>query len=197
MDRTYPEGVLALKVGGVALSENCYLNGGGYRGGAALAAAADAANVNEGEFVTGTVVKLKVADCVTPAPGDTKGISVFKIGESKFTVNGVEKTMDVAPYLKNDRTYMPLRFVANAAGVADNNIMWNDADQSVILVKGDRVVKLVIGSTTLTMNGISFTMDVAPELVDPGRTMLPIRWVAQALGCEVTWDDATQSVTVQ
>lgn len=196
VDRTYPEGVLNLKVGGVALAENYYTFGGGYRGGVALAAAANT-DTDAGEFTTGTVVKLKVADCVTPAPGDIKAVSIFKIGETNFTVNGVEKTMDVAPYIKGDRTFMPIRFVANAAGVSDNNIIWNAADQSVVLIKGDRVVKLVIGSNTLLVNGITMTLDAVPEIVDPGRTMLPLRAVAQALGCEVLWDAATQSITVQ
>jgi hypothetical protein len=39
-------------------------------------------------------------------------------------------------------------------------------------------------------------MDVAPEIKD-GRTMLPFRWIAQALGASVEWDEATQTVTVK
>jgi len=196
VDRTYPEGAINAKIGGSGIVENFYTLGAGYRGGAALGAAGNN-DVDAGEFLTGTAVKLKVAECVTPAPQDYKGISVFKIGEATFTQNGIEKTMDVAPYIKNDRTFMPLRFVANAAGVADSNIMWNPVDQSVVLIKGDRVVKLAIGSTNLLINGIAMPMDVAPEIVDPGRTMMPLRAVAQALGCEVLWDADTQSVTVQ
>ncbi|OPX89532.1 MAG: hypothetical protein A4E53_01489 [Pelotomaculum sp. PtaB.Bin104] len=145
----------------------------------------------------GNVTGIVAAKVVTPAPGETQYTSVFKIGDSKFTMNGVEKTMDVAPYVKNDRTYLPIRYVAQALGVADSNIMWNEADQSVVLIKGDRVVKVTIGSVTMMINGVAFTMDVAPEIVDPGRTMLPLRWVAQALGASVNWDDATQTVTVK
>ncbi len=123
--------------------------------------------------------------------------TVFTIGAASYTVDGVEQTMDVAPYIKSDRTYLPFRYAAYAAGVTDSNIMWNQADQSVIMVKGDRVIKMVIGDTTMYVNGVAFTMDVAPELVDPGRTMLPVRYVAQALGCEVIWDEATQTVTIK
>jgi hypothetical protein len=47
------------------------------------------------------------------------------------------------------------------------------------------------------INGVAFTMDVAPELVDPGRSMLPLRAVAQVLGSDVQWDEATQTVTVK
>ncbi|MBC7336320.1 MAG: copper amine oxidase N-terminal domain-containing protein, partial [Clostridia bacterium] len=47
----------------------------------------------------------------------------------------------------------------------------------------------------LLINGITITMDAAPEIKD-GRTMLPFRWVAQALGASVSWDEATKTVTM-
>jgi len=145
---------------------------------------------------TGSAAKVVNAKVVTPADSTYKSNAVFVIGDTNYTVNGVQMTADVAPYLKNDRTYLPVRYVATALGVADANIMWNEAEQSVVIIKGDRVVKLVIGSSTMMINGVPFTMDVAPEIVDPGRTMLPLRWVAQALGADVQWDAATQTVTI-
>lgn len=193
VDRTVPTGDLFVKVGGNGIIENSKANKGWLDG--AVSDGSDT-TVDEGEFDTATAVKLKIANIITPAPGEVSGTSVFTIGSTTYTVNGIEKTMDVAPYIKGDRTYIPVRFVAQAAGVADNNIIWNEADQSVILIKGDRVVKLIIGSNELLINGIAVTMDAAPEIVDPGRTMLPLRAVTQALGCVVTWDAATQTVTV-
>ena len=145
---------------------------------------------------TGSAAKVVNAKVVTPADSTYKSNAVFVIGDTNYTVNGVQMTADVAPYLKNDRTYLPVRYVATALGVADANIMLNEAEQSVVIIKGDRVVKLVIGSSTMMINGVPFTMDVAPEIVDPGRTMLPLRWVAQALGADVQWDAATQTVTI-
>lgn len=198
LDRNVPEGDLFIKVKGNAIIENDRGSNGYLVSNAGVVTqAGGSTNIDAGEFDTATAVKIKVGNCVTPAPGELKAVSSFKIGDTKFKMNGVEKTMDVAPYIKDSRTYMPLRFVAQAAGVADANIMWNAADQSVVLIKGDRVVKLTIGSTTMLINGVTFTMDVAPEIVDPGRTMLPIRWVAQALGADVQWDEATQTVTVK
>jgi hypothetical protein len=145
---------------------------------------------------TGSAAKVANAMVVTPADSSYSSNAVFVIGDTNYTVNGVQMTADVAPYLKNDRTYLPVRYVATALGVADANIMWNEAEQSVVIIKGDRVVKLVIGSTNMMINGVPFGMDVAPEIVDPGRTMLPLRWVAQALGADVQWDAATQTVTI-
>ena len=194
LDRTVPEGDLLIKVGGPALIENCRAAIGWLDGNTADG---DSDAIDEGEFDTGNVMKVRAANCVTPAPIDLVATTIFTIGDTKYTVNGVEKTMDVAPYIKGDRTYLPIRFAAQAAGVADANIMWNDAERSVVLIKGDRVVKLVIDSNVMTINGVAFAMDVAPEIADPGRTMLPVRWVAQALGCDVDWDAETQTVTVR
>ncbi|MEW6276770.1 MAG: copper amine oxidase N-terminal domain-containing protein [Bacillota bacterium] len=63
-------------------------------------------------------------------------------------------------------------------------------------MKGDKVVQLTIGSNVMVINGISIAMDVAAEISN-GCTMLPFRWVAQALGSRVTWDEATQTVTME
>ncbi|GAB6273563.1 MAG: hypothetical protein STSR0004_04260 [Peptococcaceae bacterium] len=48
----------------------------------------------------------------------------------------------------------------------------------------------------MVINGVSITMDVAAELSN-GRTMLPFRWIAQALGASVKRDDATKTVTME
>jgi hypothetical protein len=189
LDRTVPEGDLIVKVGGGAIIEN-------QKGAKGFDGKGSADTVDAGEFDTGTVAKIKAGNVITPAPGEVTGVSTFKIGEAKFVLNGIEKTMDVAPYISGDRTFMPVRYVANACGVDDANIMWNAADSTVILIKGDRVVKLAIGSNTMLINGIAMSIDAAPEIKDPGRTMLPLRAIAQALGCVVTWDAATQTVTV-
>jgi hypothetical protein len=175
LDRTVAEGDITLKVQGGAVCET---------------------QRYESWTNSDSAAKFAIAKVVTPAPGETKYTTVFKIGDMSYTVNGVAATADVAPYIKGDRTMLPIRYAALAAGVLESNIFWNGADQSVILIKGDRIVKLVIGSTTMTINGVAFPMDAAPEVVDPGRTMLPLRAVAQALGCDVAWDAATQAVTI-
>lgn len=200
VDRTVPEGYINLDIGGTAIDE---VNDEAENAGALNYNFSNADEIwyminADGFAFPGRTVAASVdaAKTITPAPGEEKSTAVFTIGSTTFTLNGVEQTMDAAPYIKNDRTYLPLRFVAKAVGVADTNIMWNAAEQSVVLIKGDRVVKLVIGSTTMLINGIPMTMDVAPEVVDPGRTMLPVRWVAQALGADIAWDAATQTVTV-
>lgn len=203
IDRTVPVGDIKVKVGGLAVNEvNDTATLDNYYGVAVdHYYQIDSMDVfeedSDGAFPGADEVASAVAaTCVTPAPDQKAGVAAFKIGDTKYTVNGEEKTADVAPYIKGDRTYVSLRYVAESLGVSSDNIIWNAADQSVVLIKGDRVVKVTIGSNTMYINGVAFEMDVAPELVDPGRTMLPIRWVGQALGATISWDATTQTVSV-
>lgn len=140
---------------------------------------------------TDAVLEVVNAKAVSP----TKRTAVFTLGSSVYTVNGTQYTMDVAAYVKDGRTYLPVRYVAYALGVDPENIFWDNATQTVTLLKGTNAVQLTIGSNVLKLNGISITMDVAPEIVS-GRTMLPFRFIAQALGATVSWDAVTQTVTM-
>ncbi|MGE5454395.1 MAG: copper amine oxidase N-terminal domain-containing protein, partial [Methylocystaceae bacterium] len=97
--------------------------------------------------------------------------------------------------IKAGRTYMPIRFLGYAMGLTDDDIVWDEATQKVTMTKGEKVVELTVGSTTITVNGEAKTMDVAPEITG-GRTMLPARYVAEGLGYVVGWDAGTQTVLI-
>jgi hypothetical protein len=131
---------------------------------------------------------------LSPVSGSA-GASVFTIGSTSYSLNGTTVTMDVAPYIRDGRTFLPLRYVANATGVADSNIAWDPATQDVTISQGGRQVQVAIGSTTMLVNGEAVTMDVAPEISN-GRTCLPVAWVAKALGANITWNATSQTVTV-
>lgn len=184
LNRSIAEGDIDVKVGGSAIVRNYYDK--------------DSDKLDKGFFKQEFAAKAVVARVITPADGNTKaGEAVkFTIDGTTYKVGDVEKTMDVAPYIKDGRTMMPIRFVADAVGVNESNIIWNNDTRTVVIIKGDRVASIVIGSNVLTVNGTEIPMDVAAEIKD-GRTMLPLRFVAQALGAQVAWDEATRTVTVQ
>jgi len=143
------------------------------------------------------VTAFDVANVITPGEQEIKaaGVVKFTIGGTDYSVGADTKSMDIAPYIKNGRTFLPVRYVALALGVSDSNILWDGAAQKVTLLKGDKVVQMTIGSKTLVVNGVAINMDAAPEITN-GRTMLPFRFIAQALGATVSWDEATQTVTL-
>jgi len=185
LDRTVPEGEFKANIGGEALVKN-------YK--------KDATIKIENKFDKDNVIKFDFANVITPAPDETRATSIFTIDSTTYTVveqnESVEKTMDVAPYIKDGRTFLPLRYVANALGVDDDNIIWDPVTKAVTIFKGDRIAQVTIGSKTMLVNGVTVNMDVAPEITD-GRTMLPIRWMGQALGATIDWDAEARSVTVK
>ncbi|MDW7678057.1 MAG: copper amine oxidase N-terminal domain-containing protein, partial [Bacillota bacterium] len=65
----------------------------------------------------------------------------------------------------------------------------------------DSTVELWIGSSIARVNGVSTQIDarnsqVKPLIMPPGRTMMPLRFIAESLGCDVEWNERTQEVTV-
>ena len=116
----------------------------------------------------------------------------FSIGSTKYTLNNKAHYTDAAFYLKNDRTMVPIRFIAETLGY---EVTWNEATQTVTIDNGKTEIVLVIGSTTMYINGSPKIMDVAPELTSD-RTFVPVRFVAEGFGGEVGWEEAEQMVTI-
>ncbi len=173
VDRTVPEGEMKLTIGGSAVDQVAITN----------------------RTTAATVVAAKV---ITPAPNQgTVGAVAgeFKIDSNIYQVNGVSKIMDASPYVKAGRTYVPVKYLGLALGVAEKDIVWDAATQKATLTLGDKKVELTIGSTSYSVNGEAKTMDVAPEISN-GRTMLPAKYVAEGLGFIVGWDPATRTVLV-
>lgn len=118
---------------------------------------------------------------------------VFKIGVPKYVVNDETIVkMDVVPFIQNDRTFVPVRFLGNALGVTDDRISWDNVTQTATL-KGNAVLQMTIGKAQVTSNGQARAIDVTP-LLKSDRTFLPARYVAEGLGYQVGWDEATQTV---
>jgi hypothetical protein len=184
IDRTVPSGPITFKLEGSAIDETTFLS----TGFGTLPAGASVAQLypNDTWAAQANVASVGVS-------GQT-GVVVFAIGQDSYTLNGASVSIDVAPYIMDSRTFVPLRAVANALGVTDSSIMWNPTTQVVTIIKGGVVVQFTIGSTTMILNGAAVTMDVAPQITD-SRTCLPIAWAAQALGVTYTWDATAQTVT--
>lgn len=120
---------------------------------------------------------------------------VFKIGVPYYVVDGLTPgvKMDVAPFIQNDRTYVPVRFLGNALGVDDSNITWDNPTKTATLKGANATLQMTIGKAQIVSNGQAKVIDVVSVLTSD-RTFLPARWVAEGLGYEVGWDETTQTV---
>ncbi len=108
------------------------------------------------------------------------------------SVNGEAKTLDAAPIIRNSRTMLPVRFVAENLGGA---VGWDDATKTVSVKSADTTIEIVIGATTAKVNGKEIMLD-SPAFIENSRTYLPVRVVAENLGATVAWDDATKTATL-
>lgn len=126
-------------------------------------------------------------------------------GRSWCRVNDKPTKLPVAPYLKEGRTMVPVRFFAEVLGYTVDYDFSDPAMKKVMIYTPDNVsnaavdekqqseknrpfITLFIDQTTVIIGGISVEMDTTPELVK-GTTMVPLRFVAQTLGYYVDWKD--------
>jgi len=113
--------------------------------------------------------------------------------EIKLVVNGETITPEVPPQIINNRTMVPIRFIAEALG---NTVEW-DKDKRIVLVdsSSNKIDESVDPTIRLFVAGKEITPDVPPQIIN-GRAMVPVRFVAEALGAEVGWDSKTNTVTI-
>ena len=116
---------------------------------------------------------------------------ILLVDSNEALVNGEfkktdENSSDVKPVIKESRTYVPLRFVAEAFGIETD---WEAQTQKITLKGGDTSVSLTLGNASVNVNGTDLTIDAVPYITD-GRTMVPIRAVSEALGKYVFWDES-------
>ncbi len=124
----------------------------------------------------------------------------FKPGEAKYEVslNGAKQVrdMDVATFVENGRTFVPVRYLALALGLQEEGIAWSAPPGSATLTYKGVTVKLTVGENIIYVNGRQAPMDVTPLVLPPGRAFLPARYVAEAFGCTVQWDSNENAVII-
>lgn len=115
----------------------------------------------------------------------------FAVGDSTLSINGEPVTV-TTPYVVDGSTLVPVRVITEAFGA---EVLWNGDDKSVTVNYSDVVIKLAIGNKTAYINDIAVELIAAPELTD-STTMLPLRFITESFGADVTYDEATKGITV-
>ncbi len=117
-------------------------------------------------------------------------VFTLSIGQNSANVFGEVKESDVQPIIRNDRTMLPARFVAENLGA---EVSW-DGETRTVLVKSENVeIKLTIDSAVAVVNGVEEMLD-SPAFIENDRTYTPVRFIAEKLGSTVQWDAETQTV---
>lgn len=107
-------------------------------------------------------------------------------------VDGRALDFDAPPRVIDGRTLVPMRAIFEALGA---EVLWDSATRTVTGIRGATTVTLSIGSTQALLSGQPATLDV-PAQIFAGRTFVPLRFVGEALGADVVWDDAAGAVRI-
>jgi len=142
------------------------------------------------------VVLLMTMFSVKPVvkAGSLKTVVVF-IGATVAYVDEKITTLDQAPVIINGRTMVPVRFVSESLGAT---VDWNQSTKEVTIKLSNNTVVLKIDSTTAIVNGSKVSLDVPATIAKKtGRTLVPLRFVSEAFGAIVTWDETKKSVKIE
>ncbi len=114
------------------------------------------------------------------------------MGSTTFVANGKVVTSDVAPFVKDGRTFLPIRALGEALGA---EVSFDEATNVVTIKLDGKTVTMTLGSAVMTVGDKVVTMDTAAYATAEGRTVVPVRFAAEALGFNVEAVYATDGTT--
>ena len=124
---------------------------------------------------------------------------ICAIGEQKAIINNLETYLDVAPFIRDGRTMLTARPIADTIGAVAN---WNQAGQtaSFYVPVGNYTISMKVGSTTIDRTEIyaaprQYRSDV-PAMIVEGRTVLPLRALGEAFNMQTIYDESAKMVAV-
>lgn len=138
-----------------------------------------------GEAVWAAEVKISAQDIA-------EGLEVCRQYPVVLKINDQLVSTQVAPFIVKDLTLVPAREAFEAmGGVVD----WDEINRIVQVTFEGVTVKLVIDSTTGYVNGQEKVMQI-PAMIVQGKTMIPVRFVAESLSCTVGWEETGRAVLI-
>ncbi|MGC5325310.1 N-acetylmuramoyl-L-alanine amidase [Brevibacillus sp. SYSU BS000544] len=107
-----------------------------------------------------------------------------------LVIEGEQVQADVPPVIKNGRTLVPVRVIAEKMGA---DVSWDQTTQTAVINHEQQTIKLQLNSKKAIVNNKAIQLDTPPQLIHQ-RMLLPLRFVGEALGSTVGWDDRSRTV---
>ena len=111
---------------------------------------------------------------------------------TKILLDGRALQFDVPSVNIDGRTMVPMRVIFQELGATIN---WDEPTKAITATKNGLAVRTVVGEMEIEVNGNRIAMDVAPTIVD-GRTLVPVRFISEVFGADVTWDEHSRIVYI-
>ena len=123
---------------------------------------------------------------------DKNKVMIMTIDSKVMQLYGNTYVNDVAPIIKNSRTMLPIRIIAENLGAS---VKWNGDARKVTIEKSGIYIEIYIDSSYAKVNGNVVILD-SPAFISNDRTYLPVRFIAENLGANVIWDDYSREVVI-
>jgi len=107
-------------------------------------------------------------------------------------INGRVISFDVEPQIINGRTFVPMRKIFEEMGAG---VDYDEETQTIYVWKDDKDITMQVGSKTISVNGVTSTMNAAPTVID-SRTLVPVRAISECLNASVEWNDKLHKVII-
>jgi hypothetical protein len=115
------------------------------------------------------------------------------VGSKTARVDDKEVSLSQAPFIENGSTYVPLRLISESFGAV---VTWNDDTKGITIIKGDTKIDMVIDSRKALVNDKLIELS-APPVIKDGLTFVPVRFVSEVLGGEVTWNPRVKLILIE
>lgn len=139
--------------------------------------------------LTGIMLALTLLLVLVVYPGTPTASAA---GEPQIVINGQTITSDAPPMLTNGRTLVPIRVISESLGA---EVTWQASTRTVHIRHDGKNMILQIDNVSALVGYQAVTLD-APAVIVNARTMVPLRFVAEAMGAEVIWDAGSRSVLI-
>lgn len=110
----------------------------------------------------------------------------------KIEIDGKNVISDVAPFINNERTLVPIRVISENLGY---NVNWDNNSRKVTVKNSSKTIELFIGKKNVSVNGVDNSIDVAP-MIKNERTFVPLRFISESFDNDVKWDNNTRTVKI-
>ena len=155
-------------------------------------------DINE-DFVSYTA-KAGFVNIVTAGREDTDSFTtkvVVPVGESYLISGETKQEIPVPAYINADGyTMLPLRAVAKALGINENNVLWDQASRTATVMYGSKIISMTYGQKVVYVNAAPIPASTSVEIKE-NRMFLGLRDLGNALGVtDITWDAATKTATL-
>ncbi len=110
----------------------------------------------------------------------------------RVELNGRPLRTRVAPVSQNGRVLVPMRAIFEGLGAT---VDFNRSDSSIIARRGQTAVRMTLGRRRAFVNDSPVRLDVTP-VASGGRTLVPLRFVSEALGARVNYNSYRNLVSI-